>query len=226
MSPTDDTRDLVARLRRAGGPRLAAPAAAPPSTNGRGPDPAQSRLDALVAAALERADVEDLVDVAWTVEDTPIGPLTLAATPAGVVKVGFGREEEVLPGLAAQVSPRVVHLPGRLDEVRRELDEYFAGRRRNFDVALDRRLSRGYRLAVLEELSRVPFGQTVSYKDLAERTGNPGASRAVGTAMATNPIPIVVPCHRVLRSGGALGGYGGGVDTKVWLLRHEGALLG
>jgi methylated-DNA-[protein]-cysteine S-methyltransferase len=179
-----------------------------------------------VAAALGRADAEGLVDVAWAVADTPIGPLTVAATPAGLVRVGFGSDDDQLGELAAQVSPRVVHLPARLDEVRRELDEYFAGRRRSFDVPLDRRLSRGYRLAVLEELSRVPYGETVSYRDLAERTGKPTASRAVGTAMATNPIPIVVPCHRVLRTGGALGGYGGGIETKVWLLRHEGALLG
>jgi methylated-DNA-[protein]-cysteine S-methyltransferase len=160
------------------------------------------------------------------VEDTPIGPLALAATPVGLVRVGFGHEDEMLDELASHVSPRVVRLPARLDAVRRQLDEYFAGRRHHFEVPLDRRLSHGYRLAVLEELSRVPFGQTVSYKDLAERTGKPNASRAVGTAMATNPIPIVVPCHRVLRTGGALGGYGGGLETKVWLLRHEGALLG
>jgi methylated-DNA-[protein]-cysteine S-methyltransferase len=215
--------DLVARLRQAG---LAARPDAPASSNGHAPDAARVHLDALVAEALARADADDLVDVAWVVEDTPIGPLTLAATPVGLVRVGFGREDGVLSDLAAQVSPRVVHLPARLDDLRRQLDEYFAGRRRHFDVTLDRRLSHGYRLAVLEELSRVPFGQTVSYKDLAERTGKPGASRAVGTAMATNPIPIVVPCHRVLRTGGALGGYGGGLDTKVWLLRHEGALLG
>jgi methylated-DNA-[protein]-cysteine S-methyltransferase len=144
-----------------------------------------------------------------------------------VVRIGFGHEELMLDELASEVSPRVVHLPARLDAVRRELEEYFAGRRRSFDVPVDRRLSRGYRRAVLEALSReVPYGQTVSYKELAERTGNPNASRAVGSAMATNPIPIVVPCHRVLRTGGALGGYGGGLDTKVWLLRHEGALLG
>jgi methylated-DNA-[protein]-cysteine S-methyltransferase len=181
---------------------------------------------ALVDAALRRADAEGLVDVAWVVEDTPIGPLTLAATRAGVVRIGFGREDRMLDDLASEVSPRVVHLPGRLDEVRRELEEYFAGRRRHFDVPVDRRLTRGYRRTVLEALSReVPYGQTVSYKDLAERTGNPKASRAVGSAMATNPVPIVVPCHRVLRTGGALGGYGGGLDTKVWLLRHEGALL-
>ena len=218
-----DHTDLVARLRRAG---FATRADAPVSTNGHAPDPARTHLDSLVAGALAHADADGLVDVAWVVEDTPIGPLTLAATPVGLVRVGFGPEDAVLPGLAAQVSPRVVHLPARLDDLRRQLDEYFSGRRRHFEVALDRRLSHGYRLAVLEELSRVPYGQTVSYRDLAERTGKPNASRAVGTAMATNPIPIVVPCHRVLRSGGALGGYGGGLDTKVWLLRHEGALLG
>jgi methylated-DNA-[protein]-cysteine S-methyltransferase len=181
----------------------------------------------LVDTALRRADAEGLVDVGWVVEDTPIGPLTLAATPDGVVRIGFGQEDLVLDELASEVSPRVVRLPARLDEVRRELEEYFDGRRRDFDVPVDRRLSRGYRRIVLEALSReVPYGQTVSYKELAERTGNPKASRAVGSAMATNPIPIVVPCHRVLRTGGALGGYGGGLDTKVWLLRHEGALLG
>jgi methylated-DNA-[protein]-cysteine S-methyltransferase len=181
----------------------------------------------LVDAALRRADAEGLVDVGWVVEDTPVGPLTLAATPDGLVRIGFGHEDPVLDELASEVSPRVVRLPARLDEVRRELEEYFAGRRRSFDVPVDRRLSRGYRRIVLEALSReVPYGQTVSYKELAERTGNPRASRAVGSAMATNPIPIVVPCHRVLRTGGALGGYGGGLDTKVWLLRHEGALLG
>lgn len=223
MTPDDDTRDIVARLRAFETPARRGPS---PSSNGDTPDPHVREVDDLVAAALAGAEAEGLVDVAWVVEDTPIGPLTLAATPTGLVSIGFGREDDMLPGLAARISPRVVHLPARFDEVRRELDEYFAGRRRHFDVALDRRLSHGYRLAVLTELSTVPFGETVSYRDLAERTGKPGASRAVGSAMATNPIPIVVPCHRVLRTGGALGGYGGGLDTKVWLLRHEGALLG
>jgi methylated-DNA-[protein]-cysteine S-methyltransferase len=210
MSPDDE---LVARLRHGPAPRV--------STNGRAPDP---DLDTLVAAALARADADDLVDVAWAVQDTPVGPLTLAATPEGLVRVGFGAEDRVLDDLASEVSPRVVHLPARLDGLRRQLDEYFEGRRRSFDVTLDRRLSHGYRRQVLEALSEVPYGETVSYKDLAVRTGNPGASRAVGSAMATNPIPIVVPCHRVLRSGGALGGYGGGIDVKVWLLRLEGSL--
>jgi len=191
---------------------------------GEGPEGPDTVAD-LVAQALARADAAGLVDVAWAVEDTPIGPLTLAATTSGVVKIAFGADESALAELAATVSPRLVRLPRRLDALRRELDEYFAGRRRDFDVGLDRRLSHGYRLAVLEELSRVRFGETVTYKDLAQRTGHPKASRAVGTAMATNPIPIVVPCHRVLRTGGALGGYGGGLDTKAWLLRHEGALL-
>ena len=191
---------------------------------GEGPEGLDTVAD-LVAQALARADADGLVDVAWAVEDTPIGPLTLAATASGVVKIAFGTDESALDELAATLSPRLVRLPRRLDALRRELDEYFAGRRRDFDVGLDRRLSHGYRLAVLEELSRVRFGETVTYKDLAQRTGHPKASRAVGTAMATNPIPIVVPCHRVLRTGGALGGYGGGLDTKAWLLRHEGALL-
>lgn len=221
MSPVDDTEGIVARLRELGVPVRPATR----SANGNTPEPYQADVDDLVAAALAGAEAAGLVDVAWVVAETPIGPLTLAATPAGLVSVGFGREDDVLPALAARISPRVVRLPARFDQVRRELDEYFAGRRRHFDVPLDRRLSHGYRLAVLEELSTVPFGETVSYRDLAERTGRPGASRAVGSAMATNPIPIVVPCHRVLRTGGALGGYGGGLDTKVWLLRHEGALL-
>jgi methylated-DNA-[protein]-cysteine S-methyltransferase len=203
------TNELVTRLREAG---VSADA---------GHD-----IEALIAEALGRADADHLVDVAWTVEDSPVGTLTLAATPEGIVRIGFGDEDRMLADLATNVSARVVRLPARLDDLRRQLDEYFAGSRRRFDLPLDRRLSHGYRLTVLEELSDVPFGQTVSYKDLAERTGNPKASRAVGTAMATNPIPIVVPCHRVLRTGGALGGYGGGLDAKVWLLRHEGALLG
>jgi methylated-DNA-[protein]-cysteine S-methyltransferase len=115
--------------------------------------------------------------------------------------------------------------PARLDDVRRQLDEYFDGARRDFDLPLDRQLSHGFRLDVLRELTLVPFGVVLSYRDLATRVGHPGASRAVGTAMATNPIPIVQPCHRVLRTGGALGGYGGGLDAKRWLLRHEGVLL-
>jgi methylated-DNA-[protein]-cysteine S-methyltransferase len=131
----------------------------------------------------------------------------------------------VLDQLAARISPRVVSVPRRLDAVRRQLDEYFDGTRHEFDLPVDYRLSSGFRRTVLERLARVPYGHTVSYHDLAVEVGNAGASRAVGSAMATNPIPIVLPCHRVLRTGGGLGGYGGGLDVKEYLLRLEGALL-
>ena len=175
-------------------------------------------------AALARAEAEGLVDVAYAVADTPIGPLLVAATDAGLVRVAFEREDDdtVLQELAARIAPRVVASPKRLDRVRRELDEYFEGRRDHFELALDWRLSSGFRKTVLEHLyADVPYGHTVSYLELATIVGNPKASRAVGTAMATNPIPIVVPCHRVLRTGGNLGGYGGGLETKVKLLALE-----
>lgn len=177
-----------------------------------------------LAAALARAEVEGLVDVAYATTDSPIGPLLVAATDAGLVRLAFEREDgdAVLQELATRVAPRVVASSHRLDEVRRELDEYFDGRRDHFDLPLDWRLSTGFRKTVLEYLyADVRYGQTVSYLELATIVGNPKASRAVGTAMATNPIPIVVPCHRVLRTGGHLGGYGGGLPAKVKLLELE-----
>jgi methylated-DNA-[protein]-cysteine S-methyltransferase len=185
-------------------------------------DPAAA--DAAIRAAVERAEREGLVDVAYARVDTPIGRLLLASTAAGLVRLGFEREDPdlLLEELARRIAPRVVEAPGRLDEARREIDEYFEGRRDHFELPLDWRLSSGFRRTVLEHLyADVPYGQTVSYLQLATIVGNPKASRAVGTAMATNPIPIVVPCHRVLRSGGQLGGYGGGLDTKVKLLALE-----
>jgi methylated-DNA-[protein]-cysteine S-methyltransferase len=182
--------------------------------------------EAALRRALEAAEVEGLVDVAWTTVDSPVGPLFLAATDAGLVRVGFGLEDWMLEDLAAHISPRVVEVGRRLDRVHRELDEYFEGQRQRFDLPLDWRLSRGFRRTVLEHLyADVPYGATVSYLDLAAASGNVKASRAVGSAMATNPIPIVVPCHRVLRTGGALGGYGGGLDAKRHLLALEGARL-
>ena len=177
-----------------------------------------------LARALARAGDEDLIDVAYATTDSPVGPLLVAATPAGLVRLAFEREDddEVLEQLAARVSPRVLEVPGRLDEVRRELDEYFEGRRDHFELPLDWRLSAGFRKTVLETLYEdVVYGRTVSYLELATMVGNPKASRAVGTAMATNPIPIVVPCHRVLRTGGQLGGYGGGLPAKIKLLELE-----
>jgi methylated-DNA-[protein]-cysteine S-methyltransferase len=190
--------------------------------------PHMTTLDAEVAAAtaaaLAAADAEGLVEVAMAHADTPIGMLTLAATNEGLVRVAFPRElDTIAEELAEKVSPRVVELPKRLDDARRQLDEYFDGHRHRFDLPIDFRLSAGFRRSVLELLfERVGFGQTRSYAELAELAGSPRASRAVGSAMATNPIPIVVPCHRVLRTGGSLGGYGGGLEVKRYLLALEG----
>ena len=177
-----------------------------------------------LAAALARADAEGLVDVAYAQTDSPIGPLLVAATSDGLVRLAFQQEGQdvVLADLAERISPRVLEMPARVDGIRRELDEYFEGRRDHFDLPLDWRLSSGFRRTVLETLyADVAFGRTVSYLELATMVGNPKASRAVGTAMATNPIPVVVPCHRVLRTGGQLGGYGGGLPAKVCLLELE-----
>jgi methylated-DNA-[protein]-cysteine S-methyltransferase len=179
------------------------------------------------AAVLAAADAAGLVEVAIARTDSPIGTLTLAATPAGLVRIGFVAELDTVAGeLAEQISPRVVELPSRLDAARRQLDEYFAGRRTDFDLDVDLRLTGGFRRQVLEVLAaRVTYGLTCSYADLADLAGRPRAHRAVGSAMATNPVPIVVPCHRVLRTGGGLGGYGGGLDVKRLLLSLEGSLL-
>ncbi|HEY9558273.1 MAG TPA: methylated-DNA--[protein]-cysteine S-methyltransferase, partial [Acidimicrobiales bacterium] len=173
-----------------------------------------------LAQAIARAEDEGLVDVAYASTDSPIGPLLVAVTDAGLVRLAFQREDSdaVLEQLATRIAPRVVASRRRTDDVRRELDEYFDGRRDHFEVAVDWRLSQGFRRSVLEHLyAQVPYGRTVSYLELATLVGSPKASRAVGTAMATNPIPVVVPCHRVLRTGGHLGGYGGGLDAKVKL---------
>lgn len=190
-----------------------------------GHDDQTAARNAATAAALARADHEGLVDVAVATIDSPIGTLSLAATTDGLVRVGFPREGEgFVDELAEHLSPRVVLLPSRLDTTRRQLDEYFDGARRRFEVDVDLTLAHGFRRLVLEKLyATVGFGQTLSYLELAELAGNPRASRAVGSAMATNPVPIVVPCHRVLRTGGALGGYGGGLEVKRYLLALEGA---
>jgi methylated-DNA-[protein]-cysteine S-methyltransferase len=176
----------------------------------------------------ERASEEGLLDVAYTTTDSPFGTLLLATTPKGLVRVGLPNQDadELLVDLATRVSPRVLEAPAQLDETRRELDLYFEGRLTEFDLPLDWRLSRDFRRKVLRAIARIPYGQTRSYTQMATSAGNERAVRAAGTACGSNPIPVVVPCHRVLRSGGALGGYGGGLPMKEALLRLEGVLDG
>jgi methylated-DNA-[protein]-cysteine S-methyltransferase len=173
-----------------------------------------------------RASEEGLLDVAYATADSPHGPLLLAATPRGLVRIGLPNQDrdEVLAELARLVSPRVLEAPGALDEARRELDLYFEGRLRRFELPLDWQLSGGFQLEVQRAIAGIPYGQTRSYTEVASRAGNERAVRAAGTACGRNPLPLVVPCHRVLRSGGALGGYLGGLEMKRALLELEGSL--
>jgi methylated-DNA-[protein]-cysteine S-methyltransferase len=182
----------------------------------------KNSLDRLAA----RAAAEGLLDVAYTTTDSPFGPLLLARTPKGLIRVGLPNQDadELLVDLATRVSPRVLEAPAQLDEARRELDLYFEGKLTAFDLPLDWRLSKDFRRKVLRAIARIPYGQTRSYTQMASSAGNERAVRAAGTACGTNPLPLVVPCHRVLRSGGALGGYGGGLPMKEGLLRLEGVL--
>jgi methylated-DNA-[protein]-cysteine S-methyltransferase len=174
----------------------------------------------------ERASAEGLLDVAYATADSPFGTLLLAQTPRGLVRVGLPNQDadELLADLAARVSPRVLEAPAELDEARRELDLYFEGKLDSFDLPLDWQLSDGFRLRVLHAIARIPYGETRNYTEMATSAGNERAVRAAGTACGRNPIPVVVPCHRVLRSGGALGGYGGGLPMKQALLELEGVL--
>ena len=175
-----------------------------------------------------RAEAEGLVDVAYTSVDSPLGPLVVAATPEGLVRVSyteFRGEEEVLEELAQRVSPRVLEAPARLDPVRRELDEYFEGRREDFDVPIDWSHLAGFTREILRATARIGFGEVSTYAGVAAEAGSPRAVRAAGNALGANPMPVVVPCHRVLRTGGKLGGYTGGLERKEFLLRLEGALL-
>lgn len=171
------------------------------------------------------ADHDGILDIAYRTVDSPVGPLLVAATEQGLVRVAYAREDHdvVLQQLADKISPRILRTPTRLDTVVRELDEYFAGNRRTFDITLDWRLSAGFRSIVLHHLPDIGYGHTASYAAVAQLAGNPKAVRAVGTACATNPMPVVVPCHRVVRSDGAMGGYLGGVEAKRFLLDLEAA---
>lgn len=181
------------------------------------------RLHDRLAAAAQQ---DDILDVAYRTLDTPVGPLLLAATGQGLVRVAYASEDHdaVLQVLAQRISPRILRVPARLETVARELEEYFAGRRQAFDVPLDWRLSAGFRRTVLNHLAAdVGYGRTASYAAVAQLAGNPKAVRAVGSACATNPLPVVVPCHRVVRTDGGMGGYLGGLDAKRTLLTLEAA---
>jgi methylated-DNA-[protein]-cysteine S-methyltransferase len=185
--------------------------------------------DAAAAAAglTARAEREGLVEVAYAGYDSPVGAGWLAATERGVVAIALPNRDrdDFVEELAAGVSPRVLELPGRLDQARRELDQYFEGRRRRFELELDWRLVHGgFYGRVLRATAKLPFGVTATYAEMATRAGKPRAYRAAGSALGSNPIPIIVPCHRVLRAGGEIGDYGGGAEMKEFLLRLEGAI--
>jgi methylated-DNA-[protein]-cysteine S-methyltransferase len=196
---------------------------------GRGADTVSGPASADAARRLaERAAAEGRADIAFSPIDTPLGRLLIAATPRGLVRIAFPEEgtDAVLERLAARVSPRIVEAPARLDAERRELEEYFAGRRRAFDLPVDLRLVGAFGRRVLRVARGIPYGDVLSYREVATAAGSPRGSRAAGGALGANPVPIVVPCHRVLRTGGALGGYAGGLDRKRWLLGLEGAGVG
>jgi methylated-DNA-[protein]-cysteine S-methyltransferase len=179
-----------------------------------------AELRARLAAEAER---EGLLDVSYRTVDSPFGTLLLAASPEGLMRVAFELEDHdaVLTQLASAVSPRILRSPRRTDDVARQLDEYFAGRRRHFDVAVDLQLVRGFRRVVISHLREIDYGTTESYAAVARAAGNPAAVRAVGSACSHNPIPVVVPCHRVVRSDGTIGQYLGGTEMKRALLTME-----
>ncbi len=172
----------------------------------------------------DAAQREGLVDVAYDLADSPVGDLLVAVTDRGLCKIAY-RPEEALDELAADFGVRVLRIPKRVDRVRRELDEYFGGTRRDFDLETDLSPVPEFHRLALRELARVPYGQVTTYGALAAKVGRPNAARAIGGAMNRNPIPIVLPCHRVVGAGGKLTGYAGGLDRKETLLRLEGALL-
>jgi len=180
------------------------------------------RLHARLAAQAQR---DGILDVAYRTVDSPVGPLLLAATEAGLVRVAFASEDldAVVQDLADRISPRILAAPARLEAPARELDEYFTGLRRSFDLPLDWRLSAGFRRSVLSHLTEIGYGQTASYAAVARLAGNPKAVRAAATACATNPLPVIVPCHRVIYSDGRAGRYLGGAEAKRTLLTLEAA---
>ena len=195
---------------------------------GAAPRPDPVSLDALKASLARRADEAGLLDVAYATHDSPLGPLTVIVTPRGLLELAYPGEsvDALLDEIASRVSPRILRAPERTDAVRRELDEYFGGKRRGFDVPIDWQLVRGFAGRVLRATARIPFGDISTYRGIATAAGSPNAYRAAGNALGSNPIPIVVPCHRVVHADGGLGGYTGGLDRKRFLLTLEGVLDG
>ncbi|HEV2812374.1 MAG TPA: methylated-DNA--[protein]-cysteine S-methyltransferase [Solirubrobacteraceae bacterium] len=193
-----------------------------------GAGPSALDVAGAVRRATERAHAEGLVDVTYARVDCPLGPLVAAATPRGLVRLAYedfnGGVDAVLDHLATRLSPRIVERPAGFDPLRRELDEYFEGRRRGFDVDVDWALTTGFTRRVLQATAAIPFGEVSTYGRIAAAAGSERATRAAGNALGSNPIPIVVPCHRVLRTGGKLGGYTGGLEKKERLLTIEGVL--
>ncbi len=174
---------------------------------------------------VDAAAAAGLLDVAYARLDSPVGPLVLASTPQGLARLSYvdeGQEEAVMEDIAARLSPRILAAPRRLDEPRRELDEYFAGRRRAFDLTLDLTLLSDFTRRVLTATAEIPYGEVATYREVATAAGSPRGFRAAGNALGSNPLPIVLPCHRVLHSGGGLGGYTGGLARKRVLLAIEG----
>jgi methylated-DNA-[protein]-cysteine S-methyltransferase len=194
--------------------------------------PTGADLDRAVQGVLARAERDGLIDIAYATVDSPFGELLVARTDRGVVRVALpidrGRQrprDEVLEDLASKVSPRILESPQRLDEERRELEEYFEGRREHFEVPVDWALTpKGFRSRALHAVARIPYGNVKTYAEIAKSAGNPRAFRAAGTACGYNPVPLIVPCHRVVQSGGGIGNYGGGPEMKRALLDLEGAL--
>lgn len=204
---TGPVDDLVAGLRRAA-------------------ESGSPTVDELRESLSEAAAAEGVLELAWRPVDSPHGPLLVASSDRGVVRVAFEVEghDRVLDDLAARVGPRILRSSRRTEDAARQLGEYFEGQRRDFDLALDLRLVHGFRREVVESLGGIPYGSTASYAELARRAGRPAAVRAVGSACANNPVPILLPCHRIVRSDGTIGSYLGGAEVKAALLELESSL--
>jgi len=224
LPPEHEAIAEALRLRRG---RVRGPGAGAVGGAQNGETPAVALAAARAARRVaDRAASEGLADVSYAAVDSPFGTLLAASTRRGLVRLAFPEEsvDTVLERLARRLSPRIVECSAPLDPLRRELEDYFGGARRTFEVALDWSLIGPFGRRVLDVTSEIPYGGVLSYAEVAAEAGSPRGSRAAGNALGSNPIPIVIPCHRVLRTGGALGGYGGGLERKRWLLELEGAL--